>query len=73
VGIDLSSLKPGGTNRNGSPLDASYNLLTANFPNNYNFSSANLFIVPAPEPGVVSLSILGGTLFLMISHRRLRC
>ncbi len=73
VGIDLSSLKPGGTNSNGSPLDASYNLLTANFPNNYNFSSANLFIVPAPEPGVVSLSILGGTLFLMISHSRLRC
>src|SRR5208282_3471328 len=62
VGIDLSSLKPGGTNSNGSPLDVSYNLLTANFPNNYNFSSADTFIVPAPEPSTVSLSILGGTI-----------
>ena len=73
VGIDLSNLKPGGTNSDGSPFDVSYNLLTANFPNNYNFSSANLFIVPAPEPSTVSLSILGGMLFLMISHKRIRC
>ena len=73
VGIDLSSLKPGGTNLDGSAWDISYNLLTANFPNNYNFSSADLFIVPAPEPSTVSLSILGGMLFLMISHKRIRC
>ena len=73
VGIDLSSLKPGGTNSNGSPLDISYNLLTANFLNNYNFSSADLFIVPAPEPGTVSLSIMGGMIFLMLSRSRMRC
>jgi hypothetical protein len=73
VGIDLSSLSPGGTNSDGSPLDVSYDLLTANFPNNYNFSSANLFIVPAPEPSTISLSILGGTIFLMISRSRMRC
>jgi hypothetical protein len=73
VGIDLSSLSPGGTNLDGSPLDISYNLLTANFPNNYNFSSADLFIVPAPEPSTVALSILGGTIFLMISRSRMRC
>ncbi|MGH7994680.1 MAG: hypothetical protein ACREDQ_14250, partial [Limisphaerales bacterium] len=73
VGIDLSSLRPGGTNLDCSPLDVSYNLLTANFPNNYNFSSANSFIVPAPEPSTVAVSILGGMLFLMISHKRIRC
>ena len=73
VGIDLSSLKPGGTNLDGSPLNVSYNLLTANFPNNYNFSSANLFIVPAPEPSSISLSILGGAIFLIISRSRMRC
>ena len=73
VGIDLSSLVPGGTNSDGSPLDTKYNLLTANFPNNYNFSSANLFIVPAPEPSSVSLSILGGMVFLIISRGRFRC
>src|SRR5208282_616269 len=73
VGIDLSSLMAGGTNSDGSPLDVSYNLLTANFPNNYNFSSADLFIVPAPEPGSVSLSILGGVMFLMMGRTRMRC
>ncbi|MGA3283599.1 MAG: hypothetical protein ABSD57_03970 [Verrucomicrobiota bacterium] len=73
VGIDLSSLRPGGTNSNGSPLDIRYNLLTANFPNNYNFSSADLFIVPAPEPSTVSLCIVGGMIFLFVSHRRMRC
>ena len=73
VGIDLSNLKPGGTNSDGSPFDITYNLLTANFPNNYNISSADLFIVPAPEPSTVSLSILGGMLFLMISNKRIRC
>jgi len=73
VGIDLSSLKAGGTNSNGSPFDINYNLLTPNFPNNYNFSSANLFIVPAPEPSSVTLSIMGGAIFLMISRSRMRC
>jgi len=73
VGIDLSTLSPGGTNSNGSLLDISYQLLTANFPNNYNFSSADLFIVPAPEPSTVSLSVMGGMIFLMISRSRMRC
>ncbi len=73
VGIDLSSLSPGGTNSDGSPLDVSYNLLTANFPNNYNFSSADLFVVPVPEPSSVALSIMGGAIFLMISRSRMRC
>jgi len=73
VGIDLSSLKAGGTNSNGSPFDISYNLLTPNFPNNYNFSSADLFVVPAPEPNSLTLSIMGGAIFLMISRSRMRC
>jgi hypothetical protein len=72
VGIDLSSLKPGGTNLDGSPVDISYNLLTPNFPNNFNISSADLFIVPAPEPSSISLSVMGGIILLLISHRRLR-
>jgi hypothetical protein len=72
VGIDLSSLKLGGTNLDGSPVDINYNLLTANFPNNFNISSADLFIVPAPEPSAVSLSIMGGLVLLLISHRRKR-
>ena len=72
VGIDLSSLKPGGTNHDGSPVDISYNLLTPNFPNNFNISSADLFIVPAPEPSSISLSVMGGIILLLISHRRLR-
>ena len=73
VGIDLSSLSPGGTNSNGSPFDINYNLLTANFPNNYNFSSAISFVVPVPEPSTITLSIVGGALFLMIGRTRMRC
>ena len=73
VGIDLGSLVPGGTNSDGSPLDIGYELLTADFPNNYNISSADLFIVPAPEPSTVSLSIIGGMIFLIISRSRMRC
>jgi hypothetical protein len=72
VGINLGSLVPGGTNSNGSPFDVSYNLLTAHFPNNYNFSSANSFVVPAPEPSTISLSILGGMMLLMVSRSRMR-
>ncbi len=72
VGIDLSSLKAGGTNSDGSLLDVSYDLLTANFPGNYNFASANLFVVPVPEPSSFALSIISGALFLMLSRRRLR-
>ena len=73
VGIDLSSLMAGGTNSDGSPLDVRYNLLTPNFPNNFNVSSADSFVVPSPEPGSVSLCVLGGIMFLILSRSRPRC
>jgi len=73
VGIDLSSLRSGGTNSNGSPWDINYNLLTGSFPNNYNFSSADLFVVPVPEPGTIPLSVMGGMLILIMSRSRMRC
>ena len=73
VGIDLGSLRPGGTNADGSIADVTYDLLTSNFPNNYNFSASDLFIVPAPEPGVIALSIMSGMIFLGISRSRMRC
>ncbi len=77
VGIDLNTIQPGGTNLDGSTANISYQLLTGNFPNNYNFSSADLFIVPGsilpvPEPGTVFLSFTGGMLLLVISNRRHR-
>ena len=72
VGIDLSSLVLGGTNANGSPVDIRYNLLTADFPNNFNISSADTFIVPAPEPDSISLSIMGGLMLLLASSSRKR-
>jgi len=70
VGIDLSTLKPGGTNLDGSLVDIGYHLLTANFPNNYNFSSSISFIVPVPEPNAILFSLMGGVIFLAISYRR---
>jgi hypothetical protein len=73
VGIDLSTLQPGGTNVDGSLVDIGYSLLTANFPNNYNFSSSISFIVPVPEPNTILFSLMGGVIFLFISHGRLRC
>jgi len=77
VGINLNTIQPGGTNANGSTLDIGYELLTSNFPNNYNFSSANTFIVPGsilpvPEPGVTLLSLTGGMLLLVMTHKRHR-
>ena len=77
VGINLNTIRPGGTNANGSTLDIGYELLTSNFPNNYNFSSANTFIVPGsilpvPEPGVTLLSLTGGMLLLVMTHKRHR-
>jgi hypothetical protein len=71
VGIDLSTLKSGGTNSNGSLVDVGYNLLTANFPNNYNFSSSATFIVSVPEPGAILYSLMGGIVFLAISRNRI--
>lgn len=77
VGIDLNTIQPGGTNLDGSTVDIGYELLTGNFPNNYNFSSADLFIVPGsilpvPEPSTMLLSLAGGMLLLVISNRRHR-
>ena len=71
VGINLSTLKSGGTNSNGSLVDVGYNLLTANFPNNYNFSSSVSFIVSVPEPGAILFSLMGGVIFLAISRTRI--
>jgi hypothetical protein len=71
VGINLSTLKSGGTNSNGSLVDVGYNLLTANFPNNYNFSSSVSFIVSVPEPGAILFSLMGGVIFLAISRNRI--
>jgi len=78
LGIDLNTLRPGGTNLDGSTLDIGYQLLTSNFPNNFNISSADLFVVPGsilpvPEPNTVVLSITGGVIFLLISRKRLQC
>ena len=78
LGIDLNTIRPGGTNLDGSTLDIGYQLLTSNFPNNFNFSSADLFVVPGsilpvPEPSSVVLSITGGVIFLLISRKRLQC
>lgn len=78
LGIDLNTIQPGGTNLDGSTVNISYQLLTSNFPNNYNFSSADLYVVPgsilpAPEPSVFLLSITGGVIFLLISRKRIRC
>ena len=54
-----------------------HSLLTGNFPNNYNFSSADLFVVPAsilpvPEPGTGLLAFTTGLLLLVFSHKRQR-
>lgn len=77
VGINLNTIRPGGTNANGSTLDIGYELLTSNFPNNYNFSSASTFIVPGsilpvPEPGVTLFCLTGGMLLLFMTNKRHR-
>ena len=78
LGIDLNTVVPGGTNLDGSTVNISYQLLTSNFPNNYNFSSADLYVVPGsilpvPEPSAFLLSITGGVIFLLISRKRIQC
>jgi len=78
VEIDLGSIPPGGTSPNGPIPSISYALVTPNFPNNYNFSSQNSFIVPGttitpvPEPSVIWLSFLGGMSLLVAVNRRAR-
>ena len=78
LGIDLNTIQSGGTNLDGSTVNISYQLLTSNFPNNFNFSSADLYVVPGsilpvPEPSAFLLSITGGVIFLLISRKRIRC
>jgi hypothetical protein len=78
LGIDLNTIVPGGTNSDGSTINISYQLLTSNFPNNFNISSADLFVVPGsilpvPEPNAFLLSITGGVTLLLVSHKRIRC
>jgi len=77
VGINLNTIVPGGTNTDGSPINIDYQLVTANFPNNFNFSSADLYVVPGsdfpvPEPGAKALSIAGGVMLLLMSRQRTR-
>jgi hypothetical protein len=75
IGIDFSSLQPGGTNLDGSIADINYALVTGDFPNNYNFSAADTFTVPGtpvtpvPEPSALWLSVISGILFLLGSRR----
>jgi hypothetical protein len=80
LGIDLNTIRPGGTNLDGSTVNISYQLLTSNFPNNFNFSSADLFVVPGsilpepvPEPAVILHTIMGGVIFRLMSCKRIRC
>jgi len=78
IGIDLGSIRPGGTNTDGSIASINYALVTGNFPNNYNFSAAGNFIVPgmpsslapAPEPNVLWLSLVSGATLLVSLNRR---
>ena len=80
VGIDLGSIQPGGTNADGTIASINYALVTGNFPNNYNFSAADNFIVPgtpnslipAPEPSVMWLSLVSGATLLVSLNRRSR-
>lgn len=78
MGIDLNTIVPGGTNADGSPVNVAYQLVTTNFPNNYNFSSADLYIVPGskfpvPEPNTTIFSIAGGVLLLFVTRKRTQC
>ncbi|MGO9586668.1 MAG: hypothetical protein ACLP2Y_10785 [Limisphaerales bacterium] len=78
LGIDLNTTQAGGTNSDGSTLDIGYQLLTSNFPDNFNFSSSDLYVVPgsilpAPEPSAFLVSITGGMILLLVSHKRSRC
>jgi hypothetical protein len=76
IGIDLGSAQPGGTNQDGSIADLNYVVVTGSFPNNYNFSASDDFIVPGtpvtpvPEPSALWLSIISGMLLLRM--RRIR-
>jgi hypothetical protein len=77
VGIDLNSLRPGGTNLDGTVDNLRYVMVTTNFPNNFNFSAADDFAVPGtpnivttPEPGVISSFVAGTLLLIAMNHRR---
>jgi hypothetical protein len=77
LGIDLNTVVSGGTNSDGTTVNIGYELLTSNFPNNFNISSADLFVVPGsilpvPEPSAFLLSIAGGVILLLVSHKRMQ-
>jgi len=78
LNTDISSAEPGGTNADGSIAGIGYNLVTGNFPNNYNFSSPDNYmvagtpIVPTPEPSVTCLAMVGGLGLPMTVNRRRR-
>jgi len=78
VGIDLGSLQPGGINLDGSIASINYTLVTGNFPNNYNISGSDTFVVPGmpitpvPEPRATALSFMGGMSLLVALNSRNR-
>jgi len=71
---DLGSIVPGGTNSDGTLATISYVMVTTNFPNNYNLSAADNYVVPgtpvvpAPEPDAW-LSFLAGAVLLVAVNR----
>jgi hypothetical protein len=74
LGIDLASILAGGLNADGTIASLRYEVLTENFPNNYNvtdnqnYTVGGLPLAPAPEPGVVG-SMLAGTALLLFFNR----
>ena len=75
LAIDYSSLQPGGTNADGSIAMVGYYLVSPSFPNNFNFTSSNTFIVPGspiPEPGTLAICLAGGAWILHQRRNRVR-
>ena len=77
IGIDLSSIQPGGTNADGTIATIGVVVVANNFPNNINFSGSSSYDVPGtpissvPEPGVMALGLLGG-IGSLVAAKRLR-
>jgi hypothetical protein len=75
LAIDYSSLMPGGTNSDGSIANVGYYLVSPNFPNNYNFTSSNTFVVPGspiPEPTTAAIVLAGFAWMLLLRRSRAR-
>jgi hypothetical protein len=76
IGIDLSSIQPGGTNADGTLATIGVVVVANNFPNNINFSGSSSYDVPGtpissvPEPGVMALGLLGGSGVWVAAKRR---